>query len=130
MEVFTGLLAWIPPKAEAEKTASVQTTLLGSKSEGEKRESTPQADLPRRRLWEGRIFIYLVLSPSTEHQGPACSEASSEALGQSSPKPEKLGATAQVKHEAGPREEGCKRLLSGGVCLPGGDGRHLPESTA
>lgn len=128
MEVFTGLLAWIPPKAEAEKTASVQTTLLGSKSKGEKRESTPQADLLRRRLWEGRVFIYLVLSPSTKAQ--LCSEASSEALGQSSPKPEKLGATAQVKREAGPCEEGCKRLLSGGVCLPGGDGCHLPESTA
>lgn len=44
LEVFTGLLAWTPPQAEAEKISSVQTILLGSKSKGEKRESPPQAD--------------------------------------------------------------------------------------
>ena len=44
LQVFTGLLAWTPPKAKAEKIASVQIILLGSKSEREKRESPPQAD--------------------------------------------------------------------------------------
>ena len=72
----------------------------------------------------------LISRGSLSTKAQLCSKASAEALGQSSPKPETLGATAQVKRETGPHGEGCKRLLSGGVCLPGGEGCHLPESTA
>lgn len=77
----------------------------------------------------GAKSLYLP-GPLPEHQGPALQQSFSRGTWAKLTKAEKLGATAQVKRETGPHGEGCKRLLSGGVCLPGGEGCHLPESTA
>lgn len=134
MDVFIGLLAWIPWKAEPEKKAYVQTILLGSKSEGERGKALhhgwsldPQTTRESEDggwggSWgEGRVFPYPLCSLGAPRPRPVAKLCPC-ALGRRWPKPEKLDATpsAQGRREAGPHQEVHRRLLTGGICLPGG----------